>query len=792
VWRSRCRAWFKEVRVCPARQCPSVLLELLFALILALLTGLSDPAAAAAPEDRTNVLTYIERGADAYRMGDLVAATQRWGEAVRLCRLAGDTSREADVLARRGEAFQSLGQLQASAADFEQALRGAETLGDPVRLAALTGALGNVYFQAHDFDHSRPLLERSLSLAEKARLPTILAATANNLGNLDLANDDVAGAIASYTASIEAAAGNVPLEVTARINKTRALLRQGHAGGAVTDLESALQRSSDLPATSDTAYSQIAIGRVAYQAQSRAARAARPNLLALGEAALQRSLALADRLHDVRAGSLSDGYLAELYEAEGRAGEAKVLTQRAIFQAQQIDAPDLLYQWDWLEGRLERAAGNREVAIEAYRRAVANLQAVRQDIPVDYTEGRSSFREILGPLYLELADLLLRVAADQPNAPNVPILLGEARRTVEFLKTAEIRDYFKDQCLVALESQKVSAANAAQSSRTATLYPIVLPDRVELLAAVGNEQYRVTAAISQASLTAKVRELRRRLETLGTREFFAPAQEIYDWLIRPLAPFLQAHDVDTLIVVPDGPLRTFPFAALYDGKFFLIEHYAIATELGLTLMDPKPIARQPINALLSGLSKPTQGYPGLPFVGGELASLQRMEPASTVLEDEGFRLKRVEDDLQAVPFSVVHIASHAEFSSDPAKTFILTYDGRLTLADLEASVKYRASGDEPLELLTLSACQTAAGDDRAALGLAGVAIKAGARSAVASLWSINDEAASRVITVFYKSLQESNRSKAHALQLAQTALIHDRRFGHPGYWAPFLLIGNWL
>ncbi|MGD0105489.1 MAG: CHAT domain-containing protein [Rhodopila sp.] len=777
-----------------ALRCLPVLAELLFAMILGALIGISDPAGAAAPEDRTNALTYIEHGADAYRMGDLVEATRRWGEAIRLCRLAGDTSREADVLAWRGEAFQSLGQLQASAADFERALRSAETLGDLVRLAALSGALGNVYFQAHDFDRARPLLERSLSLAGKAQLPTILAATTNNLGNLDLASDDVAGAVAAYTESIEAAsaAGNVPLEVTARINKTRALLRQGRASGAVTDLESALQRTVDLPATSDTTYSQIAIGRVAYQAQSRSTRAARAKLLTLGEAAFRRSLALADRLHDVRAGSLSDGYLAELYASEGRPGEAEVLTRRAIFLAQQIDAPDLLYRWDWLDGRLARAAGKRDVAIEAYRRAVANLQAVRQDIPVDYTEGRSSFREILGPLYLELADLLLRAAADQPNAPDVPMLLGEARRTVEFLKTAEVRDYFKDQCLVPLESQKVTAANAAQSSQTATLYPIVLSDRVELLVAVGNEQYRVTAAISQPTLTAKVRELRRRLETLGTREFFAPAQQIHEWLIRPLEPFLQAHDVDTLIVVPDGPLRTVPFAALHDGKSFLIERYAIATELGLTLMDPKPIARQPINALLSGLSRPTQGYPGLPFVVGELALLQRMAPTSTVLKDESFSLKRVEDDLQAVPFSVVHIASHAEFSSDPARTFILTYDGRLTLADLETSVKYRSSRDEPLELLTLSACQTAAGDDWAALGLAGVAIKAGARSAVASLWSINDEAASRVITLFYKSLQDSNRSKAHALQLAQTALIHDRRFGHPGYWAPFLLIGNWL
>lgn len=423
---------------------------------------------------------------------------------------------------------------------------------------------------------------------------------------------------------------------------------------------------------------------------------------------------------------------------------------------------------------------------------MANLQAIRQDIPVDYTDGRSSFREIMGPLYLGLADMLLQSAAERKNQPGVPTLLSEARRTVELLKTAEIRDYFKDQCLLPLEAQKVVAASAAESTRTATLYPIVLPDRVELLIAVAGEQYRVTTPITEATLISEVRELRRSLETLGTRDYFAPAQQIYEWLIRPVEPELRAHDVDTLVVVPDGALRTIPFAALYDGKSFLVEHYAIATELGLTLMDPKPIARQPITALLSGLSKPTQGFPALPFVGDELASLRRLSLNSTVLEDESFRVRRVEEELKAVPFSVVHIASHAEFSSNPARTYILTFDGRLTLAELEDSIKHGAWRDDPVELLTLSACQTATGDDRAALGLAGVAIKAGARSAVASLWFVNDEAASQVIMVFYKGLQEPNRSKAHAMQLAQVALIHQSRFRHPGYWAPFLLIGNWL
>jgi CHAT domain-containing protein len=100
--------------------------------------------------------------------------------------------------------------------------------------------------------------------------------------------------------------------------------------------------------------------------------------------------------------------------------------------------------------------------------------------------------------------------------------------------------------------------------------------------------------------------------------------------------------------------------------------------------------------------------------------------------------------------------------------------------------------DQSVELLTLSACQTAAGDDRAALGLAGVAVKAGARSAVATLWFINDQASSQLVTEFYRQLQNPEISKAQALQQAQLMLVNDRRYQHPGYWSPFLLIGNWL
>lgn len=110
---------------------------------------------------------------------------------------------------------------------------------------------------------------------------------------------------------------------------------------------------------------------------------------------------------------------------------------------------------------------------------------------------------------------------------------------------------------------------------------------------------------------------------------------------------------------------------------------------------------------------------------------------------------------------------------------------------LEQVLGYGLARDKPVELLTLSACQTAVGDDRAALGLAGVAVKAGARSALASLWFVDDSATSALMVKFYEFLRKPGTSKAEALQQAQLDLLSQRLFRHPAYWAAFLMIGNW-
>jgi CHAT domain-containing protein len=289
-----------------------------------------------------------------------------------------------------------------------------------------------------------------------------------------------------------------------------------------------------------------------------------------------------------------------------------------------------------------------------------------------------------------------------------------------------------------------------------------------------------------------VRRFRPELETRTTYAYLTQAQQLYDWLIRPIRPLLTENHITTLVFVPDGAIRTIPFASLHDGERFLIEDLAVAVAPGLSLVEPKPIERKHVRMLLNGLSKPVQGFPPLDFVAGELHSIDPLNSSETLL-DENFTFAKLNRKLNEEQYSIVHIASHGQFDRDVRNTYVLTFDSKVTLNDLEALIRPSQYRGRPVELLVLSACQTAAGDDRAALGLAGVAVKAGSRSALATLWFVNDQSTSALISEFYNELrQPAPPSKARALQAAQIKLLNDRRYRHPCYWSPYLLIGNWL
>jgi CHAT domain-containing protein len=329
------------------------------------------------------------------------------------------------------------------------------------------------------------------------------------------------------------------------------------------------------------------------------------------------------------------------------------------------------------------------------------------------------------------------------------------------------------------------------SQSAVVVYPILLSDRTELLVSLPGGLQRRVVPVGVTALTEEVRALRRMLEKRTTREYLPYAQRLYDWLIRPLEADLTAVSAKTLVFVPDGPLRTIPMAALHDGSQFLVSKYALAATPGLDLTDPRPLSRENTQVFAAGLTEGVQGFAPLPYVSTELEAVQKLY-GNAPLINQAFRRDVVEQELKEKPFSIVHLASHGQFAGDVEKSFLLTFDDKLTIDRLGQSISFSRFRQAPLELLTLSACETAAGDDRAALGLAGVAIKAGARSAVATLWSVNDEAAALLVTEFYQRLQDASVSKAQALQQAQMKLLSDPRYRHPVYWSPFLLLNNWL
>ena len=231
--------------------------------------------------------------------------------------------------------------------------------------------------------------------------------------------------------------------------------------------------------------------------------------------------------------------------------------------------------------------------------------------------------------------------------------------------------------------------------------------------------------------------------------------------------------------------------ALHDGKRYLVERISLGTTVSLSLTNPRKIDTQDVRASVLGLTEARLGFTGLPAVKDETSRVAQLLRTSPQL-DASFTRKRLLDEMAISNPSVVHIASHGQFSSDPRDSFLLTYDARMDIDSLRAAVSSSGTTNRSLELLMLSACQTAAGDERSAMGLAGVALRSGARSALASLWFVNDESTAELSSRFYENLIAKKLTRAAALRNAQMAMIADERFAHPAYWAPFLMIGSWL
>ncbi|BAZ65675.1 tetratricopeptide region [Fischerella sp. NIES-4106] len=536
---------------------------------------------------------------------------------------------------------------------------------------------------------------------------------------------------------------------------------------------------------------------------------------------LEQAATQAKKLGDKPAQAYAIGNRGALYEQRGSQedlSQAENFTRQALSIVSSLESPHISYQYFWQLGRIHKEQGNLQDAIAASTKAYDALQSLRSDLVAVNPEVQFSFRSSVEPVYRQLVELELEYAQSLKKAGKEDERqkrLTQARDVLESLQLAELNNFFREACVEANRTQIDQI-----DTKAAVIYPIVLSNKqqsemesLEVILSLPNpspsnkaqskkaQSDRIlrlySTEIPKQELEETVEQIQAFLKNPDTKleESLPLYQKVYDWLVRPIQQDLENSNVETLVFVLDEKLRNIPMSVLHDGEKYLLQKYAIALAPGLQLINPKPLADINIKAITAGISEAHQGFKELAEVESELEQITELGIATKPLLNEKFTIKEIQNQILNSDVSIVHLATHAQFSSIADDTFILFWDKRLNVKQLGNLLRNNALiSRSPIELLVLSACETAIGDQRAALGLAGVAVRSGARSTMASLWSVEDKSTAKLMGELYSQLKKAKQSKiskAQALKEAQLTLLSEKQYSNPHFWAPFVVVGNW-
>lgn len=747
--------------------------------------------------------------------GDTQTALNIWKQAANIYQQFNDINGLLRSQINQTEALQGLGLYREAKRSLGALSNRLNEYPDNLIKAKALQSFGDVLRAAGDLDNSIQVLQKSLEIAEKLANREAIALAYNSLGNTArLQEDNTENALTYYRWAAEQAP-SPELQIQAQLNELDLLIATQQIEPALTLIELIQPNLNNIPTSRNAIYARINFAQNLLELGTENLN----NLITQSEIAQLLATAIQDAQtrQDNRGQAYALQSLSQLYRQNNRNREALQLLEQSILLTQGINAPEIAYQNQWQLAQLLESQGDRASAIAAYNQSVQTLQDLRGDLVAASSELQYSFRDRVEPIYRQYVNLLL----SDPNPTQNE--LQQARNALEALQLAEIDNYFREACT------NVSAVQIDQlDSESTVLYTVILGDRLATILAIpGQPLQHYSVPVNPDRINTTVRGLSRALgldifgnrgdraeilnETLQNSEnpsrsivaarardpemvqfdWQQATQDLYDWIVAPAIADLERNDIDTLVFVLDGILRNIPMAILNDGQQYLIENYAIALSPGLQLLDPKPLEREQLSALAAGLSEAKGGFSALPNVETEIQQLQQEVSARVVLNNE-FTKANFSQLVKASPSPIVHLATHGQFSSSVEDTFILTWDGQLNPNELNALLSADTRQKQPIELLILSACQTATGDDRATLGLAGVATRAGARSTLASLWSVNDAATAELMVRFYQEFVQTDATKAEALRQAQLQLLQSEDFRDPYFWAAFVLIGNWL
>ncbi|MBE9209149.1 tetratricopeptide repeat protein [Nostoc sp. LEGE 06077] len=427
--------------------------------------------------------------------------------------------------------------------------------------------------------------------------------------------------------------------------------------------------------------------------------------------------------------------------------------------------------------------------------------------------------------YSAIQDKAIALGKELTSLRKIPPQTRNAtqeKRIAELVKleqttNAEFNKFIKSPSVVALV-QQLSATSGQENlnlrqlnslrdnlrqlnQKAVLLYPLVLEDRLELvIVSADAPPIHRTVPVKAAELNQTINEFREAV-LVPYKNSKAPANKLYNWLIKPIENDLKQADAKTIIYAPDGKLRYVPLAALYDGQNWLVQRFVInnITAASLTKLVNQPPTS--VKALAAAFTKGEytvkvgqrqEMFSGLEFAKVEVENLAKILPGSKVVLDKDFNPQATIPQMN--DYKIVHLATHGKLvNGSPEDSFIVFGDGEhATLRDIE---NWSLSN---VDLVVLSACQTGLGEKTAngqeILGLGYEMQLAGAKATMASLWAVSDGGTQALMNAFYTTLKTGKLTKSEALQKAQIALLTDKNseFNHPYYWSAFILIGNGL
>ena len=754
----------------------------------------------------------MRQGTTQFQQGAFAQAAAHWMNAARGYEESGQVKEQCQALINLAYALQQEGQIRRAQGSLQAALKLSEQMGDRGLTATIFGQLGNTFHVLGKDEPAAEHLTKALTLAREENKPALVAGVLNDLGNALTARQQFAEAIDVYAESRSLAieTKQSALAATAQINGAMALFQNQQLGDAHRHLD---QAWSDVQLLGDSQAKTAALLNIGLGYQDLfVATTAKPGpakkldggkgratetavsggsgagLLRQSSEAFTAAGDVAERTGDARGQSYAWGYLGGLLEQEHRNTEALEYSRKATFAAQKVNAPESLYRWQWQTARLLRADGKEEEALAAYRRAVTLLKPIRYEYSVGYQGRHHSYYDSVAPLFVEYEDVLLRRAAVAKTPDQSEQLLVQVKDTIEVSHAAQLQDYYQDDCVATVASQRKTGTLAPG---TAVVYPISFPDRLELLMETAHGLKQVSVPVSGEKLTKEIRTFRRLIQDSRSQNYLASAQTLHGWLIAPLQQDLQGAGINTLVMVADGSLRTIPMGALHDGRHFLVDSLAVAVTPSLELTDLDASQRRKGSLLSVGLTESVDGLSAPRYAETEVQAIRTLY-GGKLLMNKQFSSPSLEEEIKDQGVGIVHVASQTVIGGEARDSYVLAHDGKITLDRLSQLVGLQQYRQQPLDLLTLSSCEIPAEDDRAALGLTGVAVKTGARTVLATLWTTEDETTSELVSEFYRQLQDPALSKAVALQRAQQKILAQRGHTHPSFWAAFLLINNWM